>query len=67
MLTHWEIVMRDLQTNELEQVSGSLTADQGANIKLGLAGVAAVVGSGGLALFGVLAAAACYELADMAS
>lgn len=53
--------MRELTTTEIEMVSGGeLTADEGATMELTLAAAAFAIGSTGIGLFAMGAAAALY-------
>lgn len=56
--------MNVLNTQEIKSVAGGLTPDQGATLEIAVAGAAAIVGSGGLALLAIGAAAICYQLGD---
>ncbi|MDZ7683879.1 MAG: hypothetical protein U5O39_01445 [Gammaproteobacteria bacterium] len=55
--------MRELSANEIEDVSGGiLTADEGATLELALAASAFAIGSTGVGLVAIGAAAALYSI-----
>lgn len=59
-----ELVMQELNINEVEQVSGGLSAERGAIAEAAIAGAAFAVGMTGVGLIATGAVLACVYLMD---
>lgn len=59
-----ELVLQELNINEVEQVSGGLSAERGAIAEAAIAGAAFAVGMTGVGLIATGAVLACVYLMD---